>query len=101
MSWPAIIKTINDDPYEFYKMGGWNFLTGEGEDVSCIVCCLLSSDRPLADTSVVCLQEDGEDESSEESAFEASDVDPDSSEDSDDDDQSGAWRMSLFPRTIH
>lgn len=64
LSWPAIIKTINDDPYEFYKMGGWNFLTGEGED------------------------EDGEDESSEESAFEASDVDPDSSEDSDDDDQS-------------
>jgi hypothetical protein len=34
LSWPAIIKTINDDPYEFYKMGGWSFLTGEGEDVS-------------------------------------------------------------------
>ena len=26
------MKTINDDPYEFYNGGGWDFLTGGGDD---------------------------------------------------------------------
>lgn len=32
LSWPAIMKTVNDDPYGFYEEGGWTFLTGGGEE---------------------------------------------------------------------
>ena len=32
LSWPAIMKTIQEDPQDFYKMGGWTFLTGDGSD---------------------------------------------------------------------
>lgn len=58
LSWGAIMKTINEDPYEFYKEGGWDFLTGGGES-------------------------DSEDESSEGSVFE-----DDDSEDFEEDDSS-------------
>lgn len=34
LSWPAIMKTINENPYEFYKEGGWEFLTGGGDSGS-------------------------------------------------------------------
>lgn len=35
MSWPAIMKTIQEDPTDFFKMGGWSFLTGgDSEDES-------------------------------------------------------------------
>jgi nucleosome binding factor SPN SPT16 subunit len=26
------MKTIQEDPQDFYKMGGWNFLTGDGSE---------------------------------------------------------------------
>jgi nucleosome binding factor SPN SPT16 subunit len=32
LSWPAIMKTLNEDPYGFYDEGGWTFLTGGAED---------------------------------------------------------------------
>jgi nucleosome binding factor SPN SPT16 subunit len=32
LSWPAIMKTVNEDPHTFYEDGGWEFLTG-GSDV--------------------------------------------------------------------
>lgn len=62
LSWPQIMKTINDDPYEFYKEGGWEFLTGNGES-------------------------DDEDESTEGSVFEdeSDDFDEDDDEDSESD----------------
>lgn len=56
LSWPQIMKTINDDPYEFYKEGGWEFLTGNGES-------------------------DDEDESTEGSVFEGESEDFDESDD--------------------
>ncbi|GAA5939274.1 hypothetical protein JCM3775_007175 [Rhodotorula graminis] len=32
LNWQAIMKTVNDDPYEFFKEGGWGFLMEqEGE----------------------------------------------------------------------
>lgn len=73
LSWPQIMKTINDDPYEFYKEGGWDFLTGDGES-------------------------DAEDESSEGSVFEdeSDDFDEDVSDSGsdfsgdDDDDSEGS-----------
>lgn len=73
LSWPAIMKTINEDPYAFYKEGGWEFLTGDGNS-------------------------DSEDESSEgsvfqddESAFDESSSDSDSDGYSDEDsDDSGS-----------
>lgn len=34
LSWPAIMKTIQEDPAGFFKEGGWSFLTGSGDDVS-------------------------------------------------------------------
>ncbi len=33
LAWPQIMKTINEDPYQFYKDGGWGFLTGFGDQV--------------------------------------------------------------------
>ncbi|GMM28592.1 chromatin-remodeling protein [Martiniozyma asiatica (nom. inval.)] len=32
LNWPTIMKTINADPHQFFKDGGWSFLTGDGED---------------------------------------------------------------------
>lgn len=31
LSWPAIMKMINEEPHEFYVGGGWSFVTGAGE----------------------------------------------------------------------
>lgn len=38
LSWPAIMKTVNEDPYQFFIDGGWSFLAGNG-DVSGLVEC--------------------------------------------------------------
>ncbi|KAK4688063.1 FACT complex subunit SPT16, partial [Tremellales sp. Uapishka_1] len=68
LSWPQIMKTLNDSPYEFYADGGWGFLTGDGTD-------------------------DESDESSEESAFSAEsgfDGSSDSDSESDFDDDASA-----------
>lgn len=32
LNWPQIMKTVTDDPYEFYKEGGWDFLQAGGDD---------------------------------------------------------------------
>ncbi len=36
MNWGPIMKTINEDPYEFFQQGGWSFLGGAagGEEAS-------------------------------------------------------------------
>jgi nucleosome binding factor SPN SPT16 subunit len=68
LSWPAIMKTINDDPYEFFNEGGWGFLTGVDEH----------GDEDAS-------------ESSEESEFDASDVA--GSSDDDDSDASCKWHF--------
>ena len=32
LNWSQIMKTVTEDPYEFYKEGGWSFLAGgDGE----------------------------------------------------------------------
>ncbi|KIJ30342.1 hypothetical protein M422DRAFT_268209, partial [Sphaerobolus stellatus SS14] len=31
LNWGPIMKTINDDPYEFFTQGGWSFLGGGGD----------------------------------------------------------------------
>ena len=35
LNWGPIMKTINEDPYEFFQQGGWSFLGGAagGEEV--------------------------------------------------------------------
>lgn len=30
LNWGQIMKTVQEDPYEFYKEGGWSFLQTEG-----------------------------------------------------------------------
>ncbi|SCZ96389.1 BZ3500_MvSof-1268-A1-R1_Chr8-2g10162 [Microbotryum saponariae] len=32
LNWGAIMKTVNEDPYEFFKEGGWGFLSAKGDD---------------------------------------------------------------------
>ena len=32
LNWNPIMKTINDDPYEFFQHGGWTFLGGTAGD---------------------------------------------------------------------
>lgn len=32
LNWGPIMKTINDDPYEFFQQGGWSFLGGAGAE---------------------------------------------------------------------
>lgn len=51
LNWATIMKTVIQDPHEFFKEGGWSFLATESDD------------------------EGGEEEEEEESAFEASDED--------------------------
>ncbi len=41
LNWSAILKTVNDDPYEFFKEGGWSFLGGDS-DVSNTSFCVSS-----------------------------------------------------------
>ena len=31
LTWPAILKTINDDPRTFFADGGWDFVLGGGD----------------------------------------------------------------------
>ena len=60
MNWGPIMKTINEDPYEFFQQGGWSFLGGPagGEE------------------------SDADDVSDSESEFEAEEEPSESSEDS-------------------
>lgn len=51
LNWGTIMKTVQQDPYQFFVDGGWSFLTGAGDS-------------------------DLEDEEEEESDFEVSDDDP-------------------------
>jgi nucleosome binding factor SPN SPT16 subunit len=51
LQWGSIMKTVQEDPYTFFKDGGWSFLANDSED------------------------EDGEDESEDESAFEMDESD--------------------------
>jgi nucleosome binding factor SPN SPT16 subunit len=63
LQWTTIIKTVQADPHEFFEQGGWSFLSTDSDD------------------------EDGGDESDEESAFEMDEEDfgsePSSDEESD------------------
>jgi nucleosome binding factor SPN SPT16 subunit len=51
LQWNTIMKTVQADPFAFFRDGGWSFLSTDSDD------------------------EDGEDESEEESAFEMDDSD--------------------------
>lgn len=60
LNWSTIMKTVTADPHQFFKDGGWNFLTMESDD-------------------------EGEEEEEEESAFELSEEEMAASEESSDD----------------
>ncbi|KAH3684665.1 hypothetical protein WICPIJ_004352 [Wickerhamomyces pijperi] len=71
LNWLTIMKTLQQDPKQFFLDGGWSFLAGGGSD------------------------DEGSEESDEESDFEASDLDPSDEEVeseaySDDDEGSGS-----------
>ncbi|KAI8460997.1 FACT complex subunit-domain-containing protein [Phakopsora pachyrhizi] len=59
LNWTAIMKTVTDDPYEFFKEGGWSFLGNHSDD---------EDEENISDD--------------EDSAFEVSDIYEESSSDS-------------------
>jgi hypothetical protein len=85
LNWQAIMKTVNDDPYEFFNEGGWGFLS-TNDDVSRQIQISLSFPHPRGGSAddrklnlVSCgMQEPGSSDDSEEgSEFAASDVEDD------------------------
>lgn len=83
LSWGAIMKTINDDPYQFYVDGGWEFLTGGGED---------SEEESSTDGSVFEGESDISDESSDsESESDFGDGSDDSGSFDDESDEGEDW----------
>ncbi|EIW72803.1 hypothetical protein TREMEDRAFT_14082, partial [Tremella mesenterica DSM 1558] len=85
LSWPQIMKTINDDPHEFYSAGGWAFLTGDGQD----------SDEEESEEGSVFEGSDSDDSSSSasesESDFDDDDGDSDESASADESDPGDDW----------
>lgn len=77
MNWGPIMKTINDDPYDFFQQGGWSFLGGTAvEEVSHLSSLCL--DGRLSFTP----QSEAENDSMTESEYEAEDFGASSSSDS-------------------
>ena len=35
LNWGPIMKTINDNPYDFFQQGGWSFLGGTAVEEVC------------------------------------------------------------------
>ncbi|WWC58713.1 FACT complex subunit SPT16 [Kwoniella dejecticola CBS 10117] len=86
LSWPAIMKTVNDDPLAFYAEGGWEFLTGGGSD----------ADSSESEEGSVFEEDsdvfDDESSSDDESGSDfGGDSDDSGSEDFDDDDEGDDW----------
>lgn len=61
LNWPTIMKTVTSDPHQFFKDGGWSFLTLDNEGGS---------------------GQESQESSDEESEFHASDEDPEDESDS-------------------
>ena len=79
LNWGPIMKTINDDPYEFFQQGGWSFLGGTAVDEVSFV-------PPYETASLTSLQSEEEDDSDSESEFEAEDEESSASESADESD---------------
>ena len=77
------MKTINEDPYDFFQQGGWSFLggAGGGEEVRDLGSQLRVS---FFLTAAVHYQSDADDDSESESEFEAESDAVESSESSQD-----------------
>ncbi len=60
LSWPQIMKTINEDPLHFFQEGGWSFLTGSGDS---------EDESESASEFAMSSDASAEEESSEESSF--------------------------------
>lgn len=77
------MKTINDDPYEFFQQGGWTFLGGTALDE--VIACPFS--LGVHDLILPRKQSEPEEESETESEFEA-EFDEASSSESEEEDES-------------
>jgi nucleosome binding factor SPN SPT16 subunit len=69
LNWPAIMKTINEDPAAFFEDGGWSFLQGNSDDEGSA--SEDSASEFEADSDV--FQEDSSSDSSDYSAVEEDD----------------------------
>ncbi|GAA5863770.1 hypothetical protein JCM8547_006060 [Rhodosporidiobolus lusitaniae] len=76
LNWQAIMKTVNDDPYDFFKEGGWSFLQEQEDEHR-------SSDESEEGSEFEAASEDSDDfdEGSESDFSDASDDDSGSAED--------------------
>ncbi|KIP09266.1 hypothetical protein PHLGIDRAFT_103069 [Phlebiopsis gigantea 11061_1 CR5-6] len=84
LNWNPIMKTINDDPYEFFQQGGWTFLGGTAGDDS------EPEDESETESEFEAEQEELSSEESEveESDYDGSDASDDEGSDSGFDDES-------------
>lgn len=79
LNWGAVMKTVNEDPKDFFESGGWSFLGGsgdaaEGSDESEPESQYDMSEDASDDESEGSDNFDGSDEGSESDASDASDV---------------------------
>ncbi|CAO3689607.1 unnamed protein product [Umbelopsis ramanniana] len=84
LNWGMIMKTVNEDPVEFFKNGGWNFLGQDSDAEDSEDQSESASEFELDDS------EEAEESSDEESEF-ASDASEDSASDEELDDSGEDW----------
>ncbi|QRV75255.1 SPT16-general chromatin factor (subunit of the heterodimeric FACT complex) [Ceratobasidium sp. AG-Ba] len=81
LNWGQIMKTINDNPLEFFRDGGWSFLSGTAAE---------GSDKHSSDESETESEFEAESEESEESSSDSDESDFDDGSDASDDEGSGS-----------
>ncbi|KAI8089405.1 FACT complex subunit-domain-containing protein [Halteromyces radiatus] len=81
LNWSMIMKTVNDNPADFFKNGGWNFLSPDSDDEG-------SGEESEAESEFEISSEELEESSSDESDFE-SEVASDSEEEEEEMSESG------------
>ncbi|BFZ55603.1 FACT complex subunit spt16 [Savitreella phatthalungensis] len=81
LNWTTIMKTVNDDPHDFFKEGGWRFLSTDSDDED-------GSNASESGSEYVMSSSGAEDEASEGSDFDDDDASDDSGSYEDEDDMS-------------
>ncbi|KAG0173480.1 FACT complex subunit spt16 [Apophysomyces sp. BC1015] len=84
LNWGMIMKTVNEDPAEFYKNGGWNFLGGGSDDEGSGADSDSVSEFEIS-------EEELEESSSDESEFGESDASEDEEEEEELSDSGDDW----------
>lgn len=84
LNWATIMKTVTTDPHEFFKSGGWSFLSTESDEGS-------DGEESPEESEFEVSDEEPEDESEEDYSEEGSDFDDDSEPASEDEESGEDW----------